>query len=164
MGPLRRTWLYGQLRSRCLRSAIAALQPSKLLRRMTGGGRVEPVAPVGTGCLPCGIAQKVHGRLLSITCLPLIVVPAAVGFLTITVRTPADVDRLLTLQSSPTRSQPSPPQRHNGCPRHRTSLSSNSKFGVGTGARCGLDNPHAGPTCQARAFVGRSLPVIAARR
>lgn len=67
---------------------------------MTPQGRVEPVAPAGTGHWPRGIAQRARGGLLSIAVLPHRLGPAVVlkvGLLTVTVRTCADGDRLLTL-------------------------------------------------------------------
>ena len=65
-------------------------------------GRVEPVARAGTGRRLGGTAKRVCGRLLSVVLLPNMAAPTAVlkvGLVTTTVRTCADGDRLLTLQS-----------------------------------------------------------------
>lgn len=75
---------------------------TNLACRPAAQSRVEPVVPAGTGRRSGGTVQRVCGRLLSVAFLLIMAALLAVlkvGLVTITVRTCAYGDRLLTLQS-----------------------------------------------------------------
>ncbi|MCX2863691.1 hypothetical protein OOZ63_17825 [Paucibacter sp. PLA-PC-4] len=79
------------------RFGAAYLGPRTSLQR-----RVEPFAPAGTGRRSGGTVQRVCERLLSVAFLPINAAPTAVpkvGLVTISVRTCADGDWLLTLEA-----------------------------------------------------------------